>query len=214
MSYVSADTIVAKLTGVRKSGQGWIAQCPAHDDQHASFKVSPGRKGTVVYCHAGCTMDEIVFALGIKREQLFYDYEQRQHGVRDDFEVNAALRALVEKHTPYQPSDTIYRLDDVMWEALVTETSTTKVPLVDWVEAMCKAGVSYPDLMAADYAEAMTYQVVVEHGPLTEFLLPMWEAMGRPDLTKLRKHAFVAMSKVYAERGGVRDRWVADLADA
>lgn len=51
--------------GLRRTGDGWEARCPAHDDAHASLSVAEGASGKVLlYCHAGCTFEEILTSLG------------------------------------------------------------------------------------------------------------------------------------------------------
>lgn len=52
-------------------------QCPAHDDKHASLTITKGRKCTLFYCHAGCTVDEVLNAAGIEKKDTFYDVEPR-----------------------------------------------------------------------------------------------------------------------------------------
>ena len=43
---------------------GFVAKCPAHDDDKPSLKISDGDKGQpVVYCHAGCSQDSVIDAL-------------------------------------------------------------------------------------------------------------------------------------------------------
>lgn len=60
------------LQGVKKSGNGWTAKCPAHDDGTASLSISTGDDGrTLLHCHAGCLPDAICAALGLKLSDLF-----------------------------------------------------------------------------------------------------------------------------------------------
>lgn len=66
------ETLLAKLPGVRKAGNGWSARCPAHEDQRASLSVSEGDDGTaLVKCHAGCDTSAILAAVGLKLADLF-----------------------------------------------------------------------------------------------------------------------------------------------
>lgn len=78
MSHFSAHPaflshFLTRLQKVRKSGtKGWIACCPAHDDQNPSLSVSLGQRGQIlVHCHAGCSAEEVVQALGLKMTDLF-----------------------------------------------------------------------------------------------------------------------------------------------
>jgi len=53
-----------------KSGKGWTAMCPAHDDNRNSLSISEGDTVPfVLKCHAGCTFDEILAAPRIGTEQ-------------------------------------------------------------------------------------------------------------------------------------------------
>jgi len=51
---------------------GYDACCPAHDDHNPSFHVGEGHDGrALVYCHAGCTLEEIAAALQMEVGELF-----------------------------------------------------------------------------------------------------------------------------------------------
>lgn len=67
-------TVLDRLPGHRRSGHGWVARCPAHDDRHESLSVGMGRDGRVLLkCHAGCDAKDIVAELGIAWTDLFPD---------------------------------------------------------------------------------------------------------------------------------------------
>ncbi len=45
----------------KRSGDGWLVQCPCHQDSRASLKISPGHKVPyVVKCHAGCNSIDVL----------------------------------------------------------------------------------------------------------------------------------------------------------
>ncbi len=63
-----------QVTGTQpqRNGRGWSSRCPGHDDRRPSLSISEGRDGCVLLkCHAGCTLDAICDALGIKKFELF-----------------------------------------------------------------------------------------------------------------------------------------------
>ena len=63
---------LARLTGVKKSANGWQAQCPAHDDKKASLSVSESPDGKILLnCKAGCKTESVVAALGLAMKDLF-----------------------------------------------------------------------------------------------------------------------------------------------
>ena len=73
------DDLPDRLEGVRRSGAGWTARCPAHDDRRASLSVGRGDDGRwLLKCHAGCAFDAIVAALGIDAGELFPDKQPHQ----------------------------------------------------------------------------------------------------------------------------------------
>lgn len=64
--------LLARLEGVRNSGRGWVARCPAHKDRSASLSVAEGRDGrALVKCFAGCEVLAVVQAVGLEVADLF-----------------------------------------------------------------------------------------------------------------------------------------------
>lgn len=56
---LKAIDIALKLGG-HQSGDGWIAHCPLHDDEHPSLSIDEMETGKVLlHCHAGCDQDEV-----------------------------------------------------------------------------------------------------------------------------------------------------------
>ena len=70
-------TLDAVLTALERTGHppkqnssGWQALCPAHDDKTSSLSVDAGDKQAVVItCHAGCSYEEVIGALGLDAPQ-------------------------------------------------------------------------------------------------------------------------------------------------
>ena len=55
----------------QRTGKGWLALCPAHDDRRPSLSVSEGTDGrALVYCFAGCPVAAIVAALALTVRDL------------------------------------------------------------------------------------------------------------------------------------------------
>jgi len=72
MSEHPVELILCKLERVHQNGLGWMARCPTHDDGTNSLKVDEGDDGrALVHCHAGCTQEAIVKALGLTMAPLF-----------------------------------------------------------------------------------------------------------------------------------------------
>ncbi len=55
----------------RRSGSGWAANCPAHDDTNPSLSIATGENGRcLVNCHAGCETKAIVSVPGLAMKDL------------------------------------------------------------------------------------------------------------------------------------------------
>ena len=66
------DFILKKLNGIEKTGRGFMALCPAHNDKNPSLSVSEGRDCRVLlHCHAGCNYRDILRALDLKPSEMF-----------------------------------------------------------------------------------------------------------------------------------------------
>jgi len=64
--------VLEYLENVTTTTDGWSARCPAHSDHMNSLSVNEGRDGRVlIYCHAGCHLDDILDPLGMSARELF-----------------------------------------------------------------------------------------------------------------------------------------------
>src|SRR5262245_621653 len=80
---LSLDEILLSLKGVKRSGDQYQAQCPAHEDRTASLSVTRGANGGVLLkCFAGCAFDRIIAALGFSSQQLSAPKSQSFGGKR------------------------------------------------------------------------------------------------------------------------------------
>lgn len=67
--------------GPRRAGAGWCCKCPAHDDRNPSLSIHAGDDGrALVNCHAGCTVDAVCAAIGLRPADLFTDDPSRLGG--------------------------------------------------------------------------------------------------------------------------------------
>jgi hypothetical protein len=63
--------VLSRLGKAKRSGKGWSVHCPAHEDRTPSLSVSAGDDRRVLLkCHAGCTTDAIVRAIGLELHDL------------------------------------------------------------------------------------------------------------------------------------------------
>jgi len=120
------EFVLPRLAAVRKSGAGFMARCPVHEDTKASLSIAPGHDQPVVlFCHAGCQPDAILERLGLS----FADLSRPRTEVGGD------------EWTPAGPAVAIYDYRDETGELLfqvcrtVTKEFRQRVP-----DATAKSG--------------------------------------------------------------------------
>lgn len=62
---MTVESVLAALGPYRQTASGWSAHCPAHEDRNPSLSVSEGDRGIVLHCHAGCSVNNILAAVGL-----------------------------------------------------------------------------------------------------------------------------------------------------
>ena len=65
------ETLLSKLCKVRREGVEWKALCPAHADKNPSLSIRYVDGKTLIHCHAGCSSEAVLAALGIEARDLF-----------------------------------------------------------------------------------------------------------------------------------------------
>jgi CHC2 zinc finger len=65
------ERVLGRLHGVRRSGAGWIALCPAHPDRNPSLSVHEKNDRILLHCFAGCSVQAICATLGLELSDLY-----------------------------------------------------------------------------------------------------------------------------------------------
>jgi len=69
---MNVESFVSLIAGAKPTREGWVGRCPAHEDRRPSVSIARGQNGRVlVKCHAGCSLEAILDALGLRRSDLF-----------------------------------------------------------------------------------------------------------------------------------------------
>lgn len=90
-----------------------VAQCPAHDDRNPSLAIRDNHGQALVYCHAGCSTEDVVNALGLTLSDLFDD--RRSKTYRYDDLDGSRLRDVVRSFNGSRKTrTTLYRLPEVV----------------------------------------------------------------------------------------------------
>jgi len=68
---VVVDALLTAGCKPKRSGDGWEARCPAHEDSKPSLSINEGDDGrALVYCFAGCEPEAVVASLGLEMRDL------------------------------------------------------------------------------------------------------------------------------------------------
>jgi hypothetical protein len=132
----------SRLNGVKRSGKGWTARCPAHQDRNASLSVGVGDKGIVIKCHAGCDTEDVVKALGLELGDLFPDE-------RTSFSANPS-RNRAHVHTKAQnlestrPSSNNHGLTVVRKQITLADYAEAKALPVEFLSDLENGGAIIP----------------------------------------------------------------------
>ncbi|MCX6539231.1 MAG: AAA family ATPase [Acidobacteria bacterium] len=82
----------------QQNGGGWMARCPAHEDDRASLSITTGDDGRVLLkCHAGCQAAAITAAMSLELRDLFPPRDQHDSELTYDYrdETGAVLFQVV-----------------------------------------------------------------------------------------------------------------------
>ncbi len=75
----AAERFLSHLDGVRSLGSGrWLAKCPSHDDRTPSLSITQTDDRVLVHDHAGCSVDAVMEAMGLRTADLFDNSCPRQ----------------------------------------------------------------------------------------------------------------------------------------
>ena len=97
------DEILSHFKVKTNNGRKAQCLCPAHADKQASLTISRENGKTLIYCHANCTTEKILDAVGLKMKDLFDDEPIYQTGEK--------WRAYVEKVTKKKIVDVYHYVD-------------------------------------------------------------------------------------------------------
>ncbi|NQU26014.1 MAG: hypothetical protein HQ567_32405 [Candidatus Nealsonbacteria bacterium] len=71
MTDTPVELMLSRIPDAKRSGKGFVARCPAHDDRRPSLSINEGDDGrALLHCHAGCTVEAICKALGLRVADL------------------------------------------------------------------------------------------------------------------------------------------------
>ena len=108
---MTAEQIAERLHA-RRSGAGWLARCPAHEDRSPSLSIGEGRDGKILlHCFGGCTSEAVCASLGLSLADLFTEpgaYQPKARAVREAEKQIQNLRSRLTKREQVLPVTIVY----------------------------------------------------------------------------------------------------------
>lgn len=110
---INEHDFLSRFEGVQQSGGGWVAKCPAHGDDNPSLSIARGEDGRwLVHCHAGCSAEAVVSAVGLKMCDLMPANEKPRRTIKGrwgdwvcDYVYTDAAGATLYKSSRYVKED-------------------------------------------------------------------------------------------------------------
>lgn len=68
---MNINDVLKRLSKVRRTGKGFSAVCPSHDDTRPSLSVCEEDGKVLLHCHTGCSVQSIVKSMGLQMSDLF-----------------------------------------------------------------------------------------------------------------------------------------------
>jgi hypothetical protein len=95
-------SIASHFDGAKRSGEGYMALCPAHNDSKPSLHISEGKEGRIlVYCHAGCPTQGILEMVGL----CMADLRAGAKRIAATYEYRDERGKLLYQTVRYEPKD-------------------------------------------------------------------------------------------------------------
>src|SRR4051794_37994953 len=97
---MTIQNLLTQLKGVKRGQNGYLAKCPAHEDDRQSLAITETADRTLVNCFAGCSTEQILKTLGMEWQQLFQEEKRTEsrsfssQGVGGVIPANAKTRAI------------------------------------------------------------------------------------------------------------------------
>ncbi len=104
--------LLSRFSKTRKVADGFMVSCPAHADKNPSLHVSEKDGKLLLHCHAGCSTEAVLAALGIEARDLFLDASARERRIVAEYPYTDESGRLLFQVIRYHPKDFRQRRPD------------------------------------------------------------------------------------------------------
>jgi len=77
---VAAERLLHRFQHVRRSGRGWSALCPAHDDRENSLSIGEEDGNILIKCHTGCETEDVLRSVGLSFKDVMPERDEGPDG--------------------------------------------------------------------------------------------------------------------------------------
>jgi putative DNA primase/helicase len=109
---MNLEAVLARLVGARRSGGGWQALCPAHADKNPSLSIHIRDSKILLCCHAGCSQEAVLAALGIEARELFLEAREDDRRIVALYDYTDEGANLLYQVVRFEPKDFRQRRPD------------------------------------------------------------------------------------------------------
>ncbi|MFZ2960412.1 MAG: hypothetical protein WA705_26325 [Candidatus Ozemobacteraceae bacterium] len=109
---VNIEKFLPHFPTAKKTGAGWQAKCPAHDDGTASLCVSEDNGKILIHCQAGCKPESILGAAGLNMKDLFPEKPTKKREIVAEYSYTDEAGTLLYQAVRYKPKDFRQRRPD------------------------------------------------------------------------------------------------------
>jgi 5S rRNA maturation endonuclease (ribonuclease M5) len=107
---MTAAEIAQALPKGRKSGNSWLACCPAHEDHNPSLALRDDDGRVLAFCHAGCPQDAVVSAL--KAQGLWPEQAHTERRIVATYDYTDEAGELLYQVVRFEPKEFMPRYPD------------------------------------------------------------------------------------------------------
>ena len=101
---------IAHALNAQRSGSGWMAKCPAHDDNTPSLSIREVEGKVLLHCHAGCEQRDVIDALKVR--ELWHPEQHGNPRIVATYDYTDEHGNLLYQIVRYQPKDFRQRRPD------------------------------------------------------------------------------------------------------
>lgn len=169
--------------------------CSAHDDKQASLTVTKGRDSVLIHCHAGCSTEKVLSAVGLKMSDLFYQEKQ----------TRSSWRAYIESREK-KKIEAVYNYVSINGSYAFTKVRMQGKKMIYGIVANERFTYGLGGQTRKELCAVYAPDGVQAINKAVSEAKPIFIPEGEKDADTLQKQGYTAFSY-----GGVND-WAADMA--